>query len=365
MGGNGMRRVLWAVVGVLLAAQPVMGQCRAEVSGRVITEPGKPLAGARVAILPVNPFGGGGQGYCVTDRSGEFDRKLDLKVPGSYEVFAEKGDEGYPNGYVAFYDNYPPPLLDLRCGTKIADVTVRLGAKVAYITQIEAFDAVTGKVVKNASMTLRRVKPPFRAHPGVFRIIAGGYLPKSRPGEGAVAIPSNVDISYEISAPGYVTSKRKVIRLAPLETMTIQVQLHRTTGAMPRGAQSGKNAKLLLQIQETVARIQAWHGPPSMARTDEAEHLCDLTQKIEPKSVDARTLASIIGLMQSKDDSVRMWVAAALGNLGPRAKSAVPVLLKDIRENDCVPFVALTSAATARVALEHIGVKPPPERCGP
>ncbi len=163
----------------------------------------------------------------------------------------------------------------------------------------------------------------------------------------------------------YVTSKRKVIRLAPLETMTIQVQLHRTTGAMPRGAQSGKNAKLLLQIQETVARIQAWHGPPSMARTDEAEHLCDLTQKIEPKSVDARTLATIIGLMQSKDDSVRMWVAAALGNLGPRAKSAVPVLLKDIRENDCVPFVALTSAATARVALEHIGVKPPPERCGP
>lgn len=126
-------------------------------------------------------------------------------------------------------------------------------------------------------------------------------------------------------------------------------------------AHPGSNAKLLRQIQETITKIQAMKGPPSMARTNEAEHLSELTEKVNSAEVNDRTLGNLISLLDNApDDSVRLWVAAAIGNLGPRAKSAVPALLRDVRETDCIPLAEMTSAGAARVALKRIGVVPPP-----
>jgi hypothetical protein len=62
------------------------------------------------------------------------------------------------------------------------------------------------------------------------------------------------------------------------------------------------------------------------------------------------------------DDAVRYWVALCLGNFGPRAKPAVPKLLKILDEMDCVK-AALTSADAARVALKNIGADVPPSKC--
>lgn len=148
--------------------------------------------------------------------------------------------------------------------------------------------------------------------------------------------------------------------LKPLAALACTLFMATTTCA----AHSGSNAKLLRQIQETIAKIQAMKGPPSMARTNEAEHLSDLTEKINPEKVDNRTLNKLICLLDNApDDSVRLWVAAAIGNLGPRARPAVPALLRDIQENDCIPLAEMTSAGAARVALKRIGVMPPPRNC--
>jgi hypothetical protein len=123
-------------------------------------------------------------------------------------------------------------------------------------------------------------------------------------------------------------------------------------------------SKILKELQETIANVRAMSGP-SMARTNAAEHLSELTKKIDPKKVDDKTLGDLISLLGISDDSVRGWVAGALGYLGPRAKAAAPGLLKLIRETDC-PKVAtgVRSADAARVALKRIGVTPPPRDCG-
>ena len=116
--------------------------------------------------------------------------------------------------------------------------------------------------------------------------------------------------------------------------------------------------QLIAQLTETIAKVREMDGP-STARTNEAEHLSQLTKKINPEKVDDKTLADLVSLLDTSDDSVRGWVAGALGNLGPRAKVAVPKLLKILPEVDCLN-VSLSSAPAIRVALKRIGVKPPP-----
>jgi hypothetical protein len=119
---------------------------------------------------------------------------------------------------------------------------------------------------------------------------------------------------------------------------------------------------LMKQLTETITKVQT--GDSLTARTDAAEHLADLTKKVHPDKVDDKTLASMVSLLDSPEDSVRAWVAGAIGFLGPRAISAAPVLLKLLPEADCVQG-DLTSAGAIRLALKKIGAKAPPQStCG-
>jgi hypothetical protein len=90
---------------------------------------------------------------------------------------------------------------------------------------------------------------------------------------------------------------------------------------------------LLREVQETIATVQTTSGP-SMARTNAAEHLADLTRKMHSKDVDDKTMADLVSLLDTPDDSVRLWVAGAIGFLGSRARTAGPTLLKLLPEVD-------------------------------
>jgi hypothetical protein len=113
------------------------------------------------------------------------------------------------------------------------------------------------------------------------------------------------------------------------------------------------NAKL----EETIAKVRAGDSPTT--RTEAAEHLAELTHRVKPNSVDDKTIAEMVSLLDIPDDSVRAWTAAALGHLGRRAKVAAPKLLTLLAEVDCLEG-DLTSAAFIRPALKRMGVKPPP-----
>lgn len=119
--------------------------------------------------------------------------------------------------------------------------------------------------------------------------------------------------------------------------------------------------RLKRQLSETMAKVR--NGKTSTSRTEAAEHLATVTRGINPHKVDDTTLAEMVSLLETEEDSVRAWVAASLGHLGPRAKVAVPRLLKLLPEVDCLRG-SLTSAPFVRVALKRMGeIPPPPPTC--
>lgn len=101
------------------------------------------------------------------------------------------------------------------------------------------------------------------------------------------------------------------------------------------------------------------------ARTNAAEHLASLTRKMADHGVTEGFVTSLVALLDAPDDSVRFWVATALGNLGLSAKAAIPKLQKLLPDADCLNG-AITSASAIRWALTRMGVTPPPRpKCQP
>ncbi len=97
----------------------------------------------------------------------------------------------------------------------------------------------------------------------------------------------------------------------------------------------------------------------SVERMNDAHYLSDLTLSMRPDDIDDKTMADLISLLDIPDDSVRLWAATSLGNLGSRAKAAIPELLKLLPESDCL-IGAVTSAVSIRTALKKMGVTPLP-----
>lgn len=119
------------------------------------------------------------------------------------------------------------------------------------------------------------------------------------------------------------------------------------------------------QIQQRINEVRT--GKTLDARADAADELAYLMRTaVDPKDIDDGTLAKIISLLDTREDAVRSYVAGALGFLGPRAKSAVPKLLKILpqadREDRFCGFGPPPSGQAIRVAVERISgtVLPPP-----
>lgn len=122
-------------------------------------------------------------------------------------------------------------------------------------------------------------------------------------------------------------------------------------------AQGSKGPASIKQIEDTLAKVRS--EKTVNARTEAAEHLASLTHQISGKEVTNALVTDIMPLLDSPDDSVRYWVATALGNLGPSAKAAIPKLEKMLPKADCINGT-ITSASGIRYALIKMGIKPPP-----
>jgi hypothetical protein len=126
-------------------------------------------------------------------------------------------------------------------------------------------------------------------------------------------------------------------------------------------ANATSDPKLMKQLTETIAKVRT--SEVSAARTEAAAHLVGLTRKIDPNEIDDKTLGDLVSLLDSWDDSVVDAAAVSLGNLGPRAKSAVPKLLEILPGVDCL-WVDASSAPDIRNAIKLIGAPtPPPPKC--
>jgi len=225
-----MKLLALYVIGGLCIVPLVYGQCRADVSGRVLDEAGKPVANALVSFEKhdLTHVSDEAIHFFPTDSDGRFDANIDVASTTTYWVNAKKEEDGYPNNVLAFYDNRLPPEVTVKCHMSVSGVVVVIGPKAAYITHISVIDAKTGRAVSNASITLRRLAAPIKGLPlSRFTLSASATLWKIGPTYLGLAVPSNVAISYEISAPGFEASQPEVIRLPPLSKLEISIGLKR------------------------------------------------------------------------------------------------------------------------------------------
>lgn len=127
-------------------------------------------------------------------------------------------------------------------------------------------------------------------------------------------------------------------------------------------AQASGGPELMNQIKDAMVKVRSEKTVD--ARRKAAEYLANLTQKISGKEVTDALVTDLTSLLDSPDDSVRYWVAIALGNLGPAAKSAAPKLEEMLPKAACRSGV-ITSASGIRYALIKMGLKLPPPKCEP
>lgn len=214
-------RISLLIFTFLLSSQTTTGQCNPTLSGTVINESGDPVPGASITV--VDEAGSRGFRHTFieheTDRNGAFNFAVNLDAPGKVWLYAKKKADGYPDTLISFYneDDVAPIVLD--CESYKSGVIIKLGPKAGYIGKITVTDAVTGKPIYAASIALRREVQ------NIPRIAKFDVFIKSNTSKPNIEVPSDVGITYEISAPGYVPSKRKTLHLRPLEKIDISEQL--------------------------------------------------------------------------------------------------------------------------------------------
>lgn len=97
----------------------------------------------------------------------------------------------------------------------------------------------------------------------------------------------------------------------------------------------------------------------AQSRRAKIERAQELTRWVgrHPNDVSGTDVGALANLLSDPDDVVRGWIAAALGLLGHKAKSAVPQLRQALLERPCANQPA-TSASAIRLALSRIGAQP-------
>jgi hypothetical protein len=201
--------------------------CRAQrpivfLSGHVYQNNGKPLAGAKVSLFPLEVGIAGPMPETISDKDGGY--QMSVPALGKTRILARLERLGYPNTfYKVFADPHDHfPEVTLARGEPLEQVDIHLGTADGIVDG-EVIDRETGKVVNSAKITLRWANDP-----SVFLsegIRVGGSFEYSLPKR---------PITITIDAPGYRTwsytnasNSSHHIELDPAEHVSIRAELEK------------------------------------------------------------------------------------------------------------------------------------------
>jgi len=228
-----LRYYLIIIVAGLLAPSSAFSQCQTNVAGSVVNKAGKPIARARVSFIEMTVApdrkgsitGGLVRTPVEADNNGSFQSTLTIYDPGWYWVVANKLDAGYPDARLSFYVGHKPLQVNLICGDSLHGLIVKLGSKAAYIRKISVVDATTGKPIPSAEITLWRLSSPIPELRKDQLSIKSSVAASPKIAQLELALPSNADIEYVMSAPGYRKSDAKLLHPKPGEQIDLAVVL--------------------------------------------------------------------------------------------------------------------------------------------
>ncbi len=192
--------------------------------GTVVDNNGQPISGAEV-LAEKSGFLSGAIPRALTDKLGKFTFK-ELS-PGTYELTAQKDDDGYPSSDSAFHYGRTPfakTQVTVNENQVTRNVVVKIGIKMSLLV-LHVVDAATKEPVKKSKLTLRRLDNP------EFMYMTGPYDVEGA--DKKIPVPS-IPFTVEVSAPDYeIWRYRKEgslkqadsLQVAPDETKELTVLL--------------------------------------------------------------------------------------------------------------------------------------------
>lgn len=201
--------------------QTVVAQDAGVIRGTVLDENGKPVTMAEIEVAENKPF----YGHRIvqmheSDSRGEY---LIDNIPwGTYVVMAGKESAGYPDMRLAFYSNLAVPSVTLSPQYAEARVNLKLGPKAGILKIPSVKDAMTGKEIDFAVVTLKRSGSEFFIKTAV---------PSVR-----ILVPSFTDVAVVVEAPGYKSwtpiqeTNSGTVRLSPEQLLSLDVQMRPAAG---------------------------------------------------------------------------------------------------------------------------------------
>jgi hypothetical protein len=192
------------------------------IKGLVVDEQGKPVELAHVtwvnATKGVAEVQVGIVAFAATDGQGRFlIRGLAVGTP--YHVYAQKEVDDYADMALGFNNSKDDAITAIAADQdKAVDVTIRMGPKAGRLNW-NVTGAATGKAPNLTFMFVRTD--------------TGASVGGSAPADYDRLVPSNTDIEFSVSAPGYRTwyypvgdeRQRAPLRLKPGEEKTVNIQL--------------------------------------------------------------------------------------------------------------------------------------------
>jgi hypothetical protein len=192
------------------------------IKGLVVNEQGKPVGAAHVtwtrAVKGEAEVHIGPVEFVLTDGRGRF-LIHGLTVGTPYNVYGQKDEDNYADPSPGFYNPKGETVTAIAADPdKAVDVAIHVGPKAGRLNW-NVTDAVTGKPV-NPTME-------------VVRSDTGASLGGGGPAQDTHLLPSDTDLVFSVSAPGYRTwhysagdkKHRSPLRLKPGEEKTVNIQL--------------------------------------------------------------------------------------------------------------------------------------------